>query len=173
MMRSLRYRRVRAFASIVCGALAVAALTATAIHARRPYAESIADSTTGGYEINPNHQTRIQTVGMPMRATADGVPFVDVRFQSVGNIQMSIRNDGAIGPDTYLGSGLNSIEEFMEFPLGSQNAYPTPRLVVGGVVGRDTLVSWVQEWWPPTLENQIANDEGFIIRSVNDTGSLG
>ncbi len=104
--------------------------------------------------------------------SAGNIPFVDLIEHNVNNIITTVKNNGMFGPDMYNGGGLNGIE-FMSFPRGTGRIYSTPHIWVGGVVGRDTLVSTVIEFWPPTQASQIANNEGFTVRSISDTGRSG
>ncbi|MFQ5607491.1 MAG: hypothetical protein ACE5GA_06055, partial [Candidatus Zixiibacteriota bacterium] len=72
-------------------------------------------------------------------------------------------------PDTYSGGGLNNSLEFMKHPRNTNNSYPTPTLCIGGVVGRDTLVSFVNEYWPAPSEEQFGRNEQIVYASINDT----
>jgi hypothetical protein len=120
---------------------------------------------------------------MTLNSPTAGTPFVEVVYHDVGNMYLSVKNDGHIGPDMYQGNGLNGTDGWMEFPKNIENFYPTPRLIVGGVLGGDTLVTQVldelsrfsnrsKEWWPAEFASQIANNENITIKSINDTGTI-
>lgn len=112
---------------------------------------------------------------MPLRSPAQGVPYVDLVFHDVGNMYLSVKNNGQFGPDMYLASGSNNSEGWMEFPKNSPHFYPTPRLVVGGVIENDTLVTQATdratEWWPADYESQLFNNERPTVYSISDTGA--
>ncbi len=125
---------------------------------------------TSAISVYPGHQHSRPTT-VQLRATT-GAPFIDIVMHDVNNLVISLKNNGIIGPDVYNGGGTNGIE-FMSFPRATSRLYPTPHLWVGGIVGRDTLVSNTIEFWPASQESQLASNEGFDVRSILDTGSLG
>ncbi len=117
---------------------------------------------------------RGQALPVALRSSASGIPFVDIGIHDVNNIKLTVKNNGIVGPDTYAGGGLNALE-FMMHPSNTANSYATPYLTIGGVVGRDTLVSHVLEFWPAPLEDQFGHGEEITYESINDTSrsSLG
>jgi hypothetical protein len=128
-------------------------------------------TSVGAVSIYDGHTHSAPTT-VQLRSTASGAPFIDIITHDINNYIVTLKNNGVIGPDVYNAGGLNAIE-FMSFPRNTGRIYPTPHLWVGGVVGRDTLVSNAVEFWPATLESQISSNEGFSVRSILDTGTLG
>ena len=118
-----------------------------------------------------DHHYQIPPVRVPYRVVASEIPFVVLTRHDVGNIVLTMTNAGVFGPDINSGSGLNTLLEFMEHPKSIRNAYPTPRLWLGGVYKRDTLVTTMLEFWPAPEASQLAHDEQFRERSINDTGA--
>ncbi len=131
---------------------------------------SVAESTYA-VSVYPGH-SHPKPSTVQLRTTASEAPFVDIITHNINNYVVTLKNNGIIGPDVYGAGGLNAVE-FMSFPRNTGRIYPTPHLWVGGVVGRDTLVTNVIEFWPATLESQITNKEGFSVKSILDTGVLG
>ena len=102
--------------------------------------------------------------------TSNDPPYFEYVEHNVGKIAFRIHNNGLIGitiikddpflfyfPDT----------TFRTYPKSSKHIFPVPFLVIGGIVGRDTLVS-VGEFFPATFEEQILNDEQIKVFSIND-----
>lgn len=108
-----------------------------------------------------------------LRSVANELPFVETFNHDVGKMFISMQNTGIIGPDIYRSGGGRNEETFMEYPRGSIWSYPTPHLIIGGVVDRDTLVTTPLEFWPASLQPQLTNQENLTLVSINDTGAVG
>lgn len=170
---TLSFRRLSdsALASIVVFGVGFALLSTSAGQARPLY------------EVENKGNRGSATVILPLRSTAAGTPFVDVVYHDINNLYLTVKNDGQLGPDMYTGNGVNGIDGRMEYPKTIDNFYPTPRLIVGGILDDDTLVTQVLdelnkyanrsiEWWPAEQQSQIQNDEQITITSINDTGEV-
>ncbi|MFQ5607350.1 MAG: hypothetical protein ACE5GA_05340 [Candidatus Zixiibacteriota bacterium] len=106
-------------------------------------------------------------------------PFVELGCHNIGNIALSVTNQGTFG------KGFAGVGECLdgepapstEFPKNSNIDYLfAGAFWIGGIIGRDTLVSVGADGWqngiaelnPAGLQDQIDHGERLTIRSISD-----
>ncbi len=93
-------------------------------------------------------------------------PYLQSAFHDVGNLRTIVTNYGFIGQTldftTFGGSSL------AQYPRKTETSFPTPSILIGALLGRDTLVSGLAEFFPLPKNTQETQGETLQVRSLID-----
>jgi hypothetical protein len=117
------------------------------------------------------------------RTAADELPFITLAVHNVGKIALTVTNQGTFG-NGFLGNATDPISgtaaPSCEFPKNSSIDYLfAASFWLGGIIGRDTLVSTGADGWanpgeelnPPSLPQQQRDGDTLTFRTISDPES--